>query len=239
MDRLDALPVRDGFRQRGRDITRLETFTDAAFAFAVTMLVIAGGRVPASYAELMRSLQAIPSFAASFALIVMFWHGHVQWSRRFGLEDGRSTLLSAILIFAILVYIVPLKLLFGQMFAWMSGGRLGQPFPIEEIGQMTRLFVVYGLGYAAMCGTLLALNAHAYARRRELELDEREAFETRVTIWQWAVLGAPGLVSVGIAALAPPEIGVWSGFAYTTLPIVMPLFGVVATRRAAALGFAR
>ncbi|MBZ0268286.1 DUF1211 domain-containing protein, partial [bacterium] len=202
MDGFDALPVRNGFRQRGSDITRLETFTDAAFAFSVTMLVIAGGRVPGSYAELMHSLQAIPAFAASFALIIMFWHGHVQWSRRFGLEDGRSTLLSAVLIFAILVYIVPLKVLFGQMFAWMSGGRLGQPFPIEEVQQMTRLFVVYGLGYAAMSGTLLALNAHAYAQREELQLDERERFETRATMWQWTLLGIPGLLSVAVARVS-------------------------------------
>ena len=30
----------DGFKQRGEDMTRLETFTDAAFAFAVTLLVV-------------------------------------------------------------------------------------------------------------------------------------------------------------------------------------------------------
>lgn len=238
MDRLDTLPVKDGFRQRGREITRLETFTDAAFAFSVTALVIAGGGIPASYAELMRSLEAIPSFAASFALIVMFWHGHVQWSRRFGLEDGASVLLSAILVFAILVYIVPLKVLFGQMFAWLSGGRLGQPFPLSDASELTRLFVVYGLGYAAMCGTLLALNAHAYARRGPLALDPREAFETRLTIWQWAILGIPGPVSVAFALLTPPAIGVWAGFAYAVLPIVMPVFGAIASRRAAARGLA-
>jgi len=234
MDRLEALGVKGGFRQRGGEITRLETFTDAAFAFAVTMLVVAGGRVPGSYAELMRSLQEIPAFAASFALIVMFWHGHVQWSRRFGLEDGRSTLLSTLLVFAILVYIVPLKVLFGQMFAWMSGGRLGQPFPLADAAELTRLFVVYGVGYTAMTGTLLLLNTHAYSRRAELRLDEREAFETRATVWQWVLLGIPGPVSVALALLTPPSIGMWSGFAYATLPIVMPLFGVLASRRAAA-----
>ncbi len=33
-EQLAALPVRNGVRQRGRDMTRLETFCDAAFAFA-------------------------------------------------------------------------------------------------------------------------------------------------------------------------------------------------------------
>jgi hypothetical protein len=37
---------RDGFRLRGEEMTRIETFTDAAFAFAVSLLVIAGDTVP-------------------------------------------------------------------------------------------------------------------------------------------------------------------------------------------------
>jgi hypothetical protein len=43
---LDSLPRLKGFRLRGIEMTRLETFIDAAFAFAVTMLVIATGQVP-------------------------------------------------------------------------------------------------------------------------------------------------------------------------------------------------
>ena len=39
---LAALPVKQGVRLRGLEMTRLETFCDAAFAFAVTLLVIAG-----------------------------------------------------------------------------------------------------------------------------------------------------------------------------------------------------
>ena len=33
-DALRKLPAKDGFRLRGMDMTRTETFTDAAFAFA-------------------------------------------------------------------------------------------------------------------------------------------------------------------------------------------------------------
>ena len=38
---LSRLPVHHGFRLRGEAVTRLETFVDAAFAFAVTLLVMA------------------------------------------------------------------------------------------------------------------------------------------------------------------------------------------------------
>ena len=43
---LASLPDKNGIRQRGMDMTRLETFTDAAFAFAVTLLVISVDDVP-------------------------------------------------------------------------------------------------------------------------------------------------------------------------------------------------
>ncbi|HEX9281212.1 MAG TPA: hypothetical protein VF878_01925, partial [Candidatus Udaeobacter sp.] len=43
---LDALPRLDGFRLRGMQMTRLETFIDAAFAFAISMLVIAAQQIP-------------------------------------------------------------------------------------------------------------------------------------------------------------------------------------------------
>ena len=43
---LNALPRLGGFRLRGVAMTRLETFVDAAFAFAITMLVIATQQIP-------------------------------------------------------------------------------------------------------------------------------------------------------------------------------------------------
>src|SRR5947209_17272687 len=43
---LDALPRLRGFRLRGMEMTRLETFMDAAFAFAISMLVIAAQQIP-------------------------------------------------------------------------------------------------------------------------------------------------------------------------------------------------
>ena len=46
---LDALPRLGGFRVRGIAMTRLKTFIDAAFAFAITMLVIATQQNPQRY----------------------------------------------------------------------------------------------------------------------------------------------------------------------------------------------
>ena len=75
---LDSLPVKDGFRLRGMDMTRTETFTDAAFAFAVTLLVISIDAVPTTYDELLIAVQGIPAFGLACALLFLFWYGH--WS---------------------------------------------------------------------------------------------------------------------------------------------------------------
>ena len=41
-----------GLRARGHDVTRLEAFVDAAFAFSLTMLVISANGIPVSYTHL-------------------------------------------------------------------------------------------------------------------------------------------------------------------------------------------
>ena len=93
---------KDGFKNRGAEMTRLESFVDAAFAFAVTLLVIGGGdNIPANYAEFLVAMQQVPAFALCFASLAFFWYAHHMWSRRFGLDDPMSTFLSLMLIFVV------------------------------------------------------------------------------------------------------------------------------------------
>ena len=95
----------DGFRQRGQQVTRLETFVDAAFAFSLTLLVIVFDDLPDSVAELRAALRQVPAFAFCFAMLAMFWAAHNRWSRRFGLEDARSALLSLGMVFVVMIII--------------------------------------------------------------------------------------------------------------------------------------
>lgn len=59
---LAGLPVKNHVRQRGLQMTRLETFIDAAFAFTVTLLVISSDGIPGSYDELVHALKVAPAF---------------------------------------------------------------------------------------------------------------------------------------------------------------------------------
>ena len=92
--KLNELPKRSGFRLRGLEMTRMETFTDAVFAFALTLLIISIGSIPKSYEALLLALKGTPAFAASFTSIVYLWLIHRKWSRRYGFEDKISILIT-------------------------------------------------------------------------------------------------------------------------------------------------
>ena len=72
---LDALPRLAGFRLRGLSMTRLETFIDAAFAFAITMLVIATQQIPDDIETLLAAFKNVPAFVASIIVLGIFWRG--------------------------------------------------------------------------------------------------------------------------------------------------------------------
>jgi hypothetical protein len=106
------------------------------------MLVIAGQQVPDDVVTMLKAFKDVPVFAASIAVLAVFWRGHWLWSRRYGLEDGVSIFISWTLIFTMLVYVYPLKLVFGGMFHALSRGRLGLPLTVQTIGQGRALFAV-------------------------------------------------------------------------------------------------
>src|SRR5262245_44889736 len=58
---LAGLPRLGGFRLRRIAMTRLETFIDAAFAFAITMLVIASQQIPDDIETLLAAFKNVPA----------------------------------------------------------------------------------------------------------------------------------------------------------------------------------
>ncbi len=231
-DLLD-LPQKDGFRLRGLEMTRLETFCDAAFAFATTMLVISVGSIPRDLPELVTALKGAPAFAASFAQIMALWIAHRRWSRRYGLEDGSTTFWSLALIFVMLVYVYPLRLIFSTLFSWISGGRLPSEFVLHQADELPGLFIVYGLGFGAMSAVMALLYRRARTAGGELSLNAREVLLTTQQVTVWTVMAATGLASAAFAAVTPAGVGVWAGFVYSSLPVTMPLLARRYAKKAA------
>ena len=220
---LDALPRLGGFRLRGMQMTRLETFIDAAFAFAISMLVIATNQMPTKIDELYFALRDVPSFICSVVVIGIFWRGHWLWSRRYGLEDGTSIFISWAMIVTILIYIYPLKAIFGSMWFLLSDGHLGQTLGLGFNSKTRGLFAIYAVGFTAIALEILLLNLRAWRVRDALRLDEREKFITKSEIMGWSLPVTVGLLSVILALTLPIQHIAWSGWIYFSMALLVPL----------------
>jgi uncharacterized membrane protein len=219
---LNALPRLRGFRLRGMEMTRLETFVDATFAFAITTLVIAGQSVPANVSELLGAFRNVPAFIASTLVLGLFWRGHWLWSRRFGLEDGTSIVISWALLLTILIYIYPMKMVFDGMWYLLSGHRFGQPINIGTVSNARTLFAVYAAGFIAISTEIFLLNLRAWKLRAPLRLD---AVELRVTTGElagWMIPIVVGVISLVLALTLPSGTIVWSGWIYFSLALLVP-----------------
>ncbi len=225
------LPVKNGFRLRGAEMSRLETFADAAFAFALTLLVISIDEIPASIAELSAALRTVPVFAACFGIVVMFWLGHRTWSQRYGLDDSWSTFLTLALVFTIMVYVYPLKVLLTEALSALTGDWVPSRFRAETYAEVRTLFSVYSAGWTFSSLAILLLFRHALSKRVPLELNEREVYETRTELQGWSLITGAGLVSILIALTAPEDWIPVAGWVYAILGVVMPLHGYFRGRR--------
>lgn len=188
----------DGFFERGHQVTRLEAFVDAAFAFAVTLLAISIDEVPGNQAELIAALKGVPAFALSFLVIAMFWYDHNQWSRRFGLDDGPTIVLSLVFVGLILVYVYPLKLLFSSMWAWLTGGWLPSEYQISQTADLQLMFYLYGVAFASLGLVLFGLRVHALRRAERIGLDALERLLLRREVLGSLFLPLIALISIAL-----------------------------------------
>lgn len=227
----------EGFSWRGQEVSRLEGFSDAVFAFAVTLLVVSL-EVPRTFDELLTVMRGFFAFAICFALLFSVWRDHYKFFRRYGLDDGFTVWMNAALLFIVLFYVYPLKFLFtmvvDQVLGFGDEVRLPDGSVVEAIesGQWPLLMLIYGAGFVAVQIVFIMLYIRAYARRGELGLDAQERSITREEIQGFLLNAGVGLISVVLAVLGGPEMVSLAGLIYLLLfPLQVANGYVMSSRR--------
>lgn len=164
------------------------------------------------------SSRALPGFAFGFAIMGLFWHGHVRWRRYRDDGDGRSVLLTFLLVFLALIYVFPLAAMANSLIEVSLG--TGPGFR----GSIGRLFVIYGVGFTAISASMTALFIDA-RRNEALTLPMATALRDETIVW--ALLAGAGLAST-LLALAGGAAARAAPWVYALLPIAV---GLLSARR--------
>jgi uncharacterized membrane protein len=209
-----------GFRWRGAEVTRLEGFTDAVFAFAVTLLVVSL-EVPKTFPELMQAMRGFFAFAICFTLLANVWYQHYRFFRRYALETPRVVFLNCALLFFVLFYVYPLKFLFTAMFE----------HPEIEASEARALFTIWSLGYGAVFAIFALLYLHAWRIRAQLELTPLETIRTRVGLMDQLAMVLVALLSTALARAVPDRYVGMAAYIYFIVPVYFTIAHSIAGRR--------
>ena len=228
---LAELPTENGFRMRGLETTRLDTLIDAAFAFVLSMLVISHGGIPSSFQELLMGIKNIPALAMSFLVLMLFWLTHREWSRRYGIESRNTILISVSLVFALLIYVYPLRLLFEAMFDGLSNGLLPFNFEIKTEQEFRSFFAFYSCGYLVMSILVIFLQYAALKRAKRLRLDKFEYWDTRASYILWSVSAAIAILALVLTYTLPiTKLGL-AGYIYFSVFFVQLIRTIIRVKR--------
>jgi len=225
------------FRYRGVEPGRLENFSDACFALAITLLLISTSP-PTTFEQVRRFVWELIPFSICIALIMLIWHEHFVFYFRYGLRNGPIIVLNSLFLVIALFYVYPLKFLARTILlplTYFSGetemfndlrGMIGT----QDWGA---LMVIYGVGAASTFFILALMYRHALKRRVELELTELEAFDTRVKILANILLASVPAVSAISAMIfyRYPWVAAVAGPLYFLYTPVMFIFGYTTDKK--------
>lgn len=207
------------FRPRGREVSRVEAFSDVVFGFALTLIVVSL-EVPTSYEELIRTMRGLPAFAICFAILTWVWHVHYTFFRRYALTDEITVALNTALLFIVLFYIYPMKYLFSFVTGQIRGAMDGRT-----------LMIIYGLGFVGIFALYLLMYVHAWRKRDELELNQVECHDTITNMWMFGSYITIGLLSCGLAYLGTRNMIAYAGLIYW---LIGPVSAVIGWKRGTA-----
>jgi uncharacterized membrane protein len=204
---------------RSHEPSRLETFSDAAFAFAITLIIVSL-EVPKSFNELYETMKGAVSFAVCFALIFQIWNSQNLFFRKYGLKDSLTTILNGMLLFVVLMYAYPLKFLSVLLFGTGTYMHDGVAHRMIETGQTSALMVIYGTGYSIIYGLFFLMHLNALKHAEQIKLTPPELFQTKTDTYINLFSTLIGLLAITLALALPSQFSGLSGFTYCLIAIV-------------------
>jgi uncharacterized membrane protein len=187
-----------GFRLRGQSSSRIDSFSDIVFGFALTLIVVSAA-VPHTFTELRTVLLGFFPFAICFGLFIFIWLAHFNFFRRYGLHDATTMWLNFALLFTVLAYIYPLKFLFTYAAGDSHANVFATPYRSRD------LVIVYAAGFAALQLLFAALYGNAWRKRQPLHLSPLETTLTLSDFWNYIGTASVGLICCGLAFVLPLE----------------------------------
>ncbi len=183
-------------KYRNRDISRLEGFSDAVFAFAATLLVVSL-QVPSSFSELISQLYGFFGFAVTFGALVAIWTVHNAFFRRYAMTDGWTVFLNSALLFVVLFYVFPLKFLTDSGVGAIGLG--DSVVRLESWDELRQIFILYSAGFGAVFLCVSLLYIHAWRSRQVLGLTPEAAWEAAMLARHYLLFVVVSLLSIAIA----------------------------------------
>ncbi|MEO7455730.1 MAG: TMEM175 family protein [Gemmatimonadaceae bacterium] len=215
----------NGFRWRGKDISRIEGLSDAVFGFAVTLLVVSL-EAPKTFTALRHLMHGFVSFGVCFALLLMIWHSQYIFFRRYALDDMRTFVLNAALLFVVAFYIYPLKFLFTVVTNGLTGYQemddAGKAIVAMQWQDWRPLMLIYGAGFVALYCIFALLYLHAWSKRNDLGLNELESYLTRGSVNENLLMVGLGIISLTFAFMGAPRL---SGLTYALIGPIQGFYG--------------
>lgn len=222
------------FRFRGKEPGRLENFSDACFALAITLLLISTSP-PTNFDQIRRFTWELIPFTVCIVFIVLIWYEHFIFYYRYGLREGKVIVLNSMFLIIVLFYVYPLKFLFTRLtlipIALMFDIEIlrnDQTLQISYNDSVAQLMIIYGLGAAAVFLVIASLYRHALTKKEELQLTEIEIFDTKASVRSNFLMALIPLVSAFFAMIFYSNsflAGVVPGFTYFLYTPVMFING--------------
>lgn len=190
------------------NISRIEAFSDAVFAFAATLLVVSIGS-DNTESIIAIDFKLFAGFAISFFVLVTLWFLHYNFFRRTNYMDNGIVIINAILLFVVLYYVFPLKTLVNSWFNTQG----------MTPDKLSGIFQLYGLGFALIFLCLSLMYFRAYRKTKKLSSAINLLFYAR----HFAIFVTVAIISMIIAYI---QIGISYGLPGILYSLLGPFCGL-------------